>query len=110
MHAGGFAPSASGFGGPGNDLITFAGSLSGIAGIELSGGPGADSLGGGPFADTVHGGSGNDTIDVRGSGNDTIDVRGGGSDTVTCGSGHDVVRHDTADTIAADCERALPAP
>jgi Ca2+-binding RTX toxin-like protein len=61
---------------------------------------------GGPGDDTVTGGVSIDTVD-GGGGDDSIDVTDGGADTVTCGAGHDVVRYDPSDTVAADCEVLL---
>ena len=94
----------------------------GIIGITVSGGDGADSLtnttstpstlSGGDGNDSLEGGSGNDTLRGNqgvdslsgGAGDDFIDVRGDRGDIVTCGAADDTVRADGADPVAADCE------
>ncbi|MGH2839418.1 MAG: hypothetical protein ACRDKY_01170, partial [Solirubrobacteraceae bacterium] len=88
-------------GGEGPDVLTVDSKLQFafiISGIELRGGAGNDRITGGPYDDTIDGGDG---IDI-------IDVRAGGADGVSCGGGRDTVRHDANDTIAADCEVAVP--
>jgi len=69
----------------------------------LSGGDGNDSLEGGFANDTLRGNQGVDSLSGRG-GDDLIDVRGDRSDIVTCGTGDDTVRADGADLVASDCE------
>jgi hypothetical protein len=91
------APGSTLDGGSGSDVIAIdAGDPRGGSGFTVIGGTGADTIEGGPLADTID----------AGPGRDVIDVRDGGADTVMCGSGPDVVLHDAADTIAADCETA----
>ena len=69
----------------------------------LSGGDGNDSLEGGFANDTLRGNQGVDSLSGR-AGDDFIDVRGDRSDIVTCGTGDDTVRADGADLVASDCE------
>jgi Ca2+-binding RTX toxin-like protein len=116
--AGGFASLAQLEGGNGADLLVAQ--PAGKPGSTLDGGAGNDVIAindGDPFDGTgfaVLGGAGNDTIEGgplgdtidAGPGRDVIDVRNGGTDSVACGDGMDVVLHDAADTIAADCEAA----
>ncbi len=85
-------------GGDGDDVLAVSGAGVGAGhGVTVTGGNGNDTIIGGPFGDTVDGGPGRDVIDVA----------GGGADTVTCGDGVDVVRYDSSDTIASDCEVKL---
>jgi Ca2+-binding RTX toxin-like protein len=88
-------------GGPGNDTIV----ITSFFDPRIRGG-GSYILSGGTGDDTLTGGWSIDTVDA-GPGADTIDVTDGGPDTVTCGTGHDVVRYDPSDTVAADCEGLL---
>jgi Ca2+-binding RTX toxin-like protein len=116
--AGGFASLAQLEGGNGADLLVAQ--PAGKPGSTLDGGAGNDVIAindgdpfdgrgfavlGGAGNDTIEGGPLGDTIDA-GPGRDVIDVRNGGTDSVACGDGMDVVLHDAADTIAADCEAA----
>ena len=79
-------------GGTGGD--TFTGSA---AANTLDGGAGEDYSDGGAGADTLIGGDAGDVLRTRGSAE---------PDNVTCGPGPDFVVAKTADTIAADCDRA----
>lgn len=81
-------------GGAGNDTIT-----GGAGANTLTGGDGDDSITGGNGANTITGGAGLDTIVVgngannidSGDGNDTITV-GTGANTVTAGAGDDTIK------------------
>jgi Ca2+-binding RTX toxin-like protein len=118
------------------DCVLFAGvaacPATGVIGITVSAGDGADSLknatstpstlSGGDGNDSLEGGSGNDTlrgnqgVDTHsgGAGDDFIDARGDKGDVVSCGDGNDTVRADASDLVAADCETvdrgAAPPP
>ena len=86
-------------GGDGADSLTNSTSTP----STLSGGDGNDSLEGGFANDTLRGNQGVDSLSGR-AGDDFIDVRGDRSDIVTCGAGDDTVRADGADLVASDCE------
>ena len=128
------------YGGDGADTITVGADFGPDTTIDADGGPGDDTLNGDAgndriFAqrgvDTVHGGPGNDDLwalaraDVTGDpnepadtldggpGNDVFHVRDGEPDHVDCGDGHDVVKADYQDVVAANCEvvkRHAPRP
>jgi Ca2+-binding RTX toxin-like protein len=76
-------------GGAGNDVI--------------NGGSGDDNIEGEAGNDTISGGSGNDVL-KGGPGSDLIKARDGHRDRINCGSGHDRVRADAKDVVAANCE------
>jgi Ca2+-binding RTX toxin-like protein len=96
--------------------------VTGINGITVAAGDGADSvqnttptpstLSGGDDNDSLEGGFGNDTVrgnqgvdtHAGGVGDDFIDSRGDKGDVVTCGIGNDTVRADAADVVAGACE------
>ena len=79
-------------GGDGADSLTNS-TNSAATPSTLSGGDGNDSLAGGPANDTLRGNQGVDSVS-GGAGDDLIDVRGDRSDIVTCGPGDDTVRAD----------------
>jgi hypothetical protein len=62
--------------------------------LNVTGGPGDDSLTGGMGADHLDGGPGNDTFEARDA----------AIDTLTCGTETDSGNADAADVVAADCE------
>jgi hypothetical protein len=69
--------------------------------LDVTGGPGDDTLTGGTGADHLDGGPGNDTFEA-------VD---GAIDTITCGTETDSGNADSADVVAADCEAVTkPAP
>jgi Ca2+-binding RTX toxin-like protein len=73
----------------------------------LSGGLGADVLKGAGGGDTIAGGSGPD--DLRGgAGPDELHAVDGTADSLLCGTEVDSYAADGMDTVAPDCENALP--
>jgi RTX calcium-binding nonapeptide repeat (4 copies) len=99
--------------------------------VDMSGGPGSDTLGTGSPNDVISGDDGNDVVEAGGgndkvdggagydglgggAGDDAITAADGLADRVSCGSGSDSVDADTYDVIEADCEsvqrRFVPAP
>jgi hypothetical protein len=83
--------------------------LQGDAGRDkLSGGLGKDVLIGGAGRDYIEGGPGADRV-IAGTGDDVINLSesGAGRDVVNCGPGNDVVRVDSRDRFARNCERVL---
>lgn len=92
-------------GGDGADSLTNSTSTP----STLSGGDGNDALEGGSGSDTLRGNQGIDTLSA-GAGDDLVDVRGDRGDIVNCGAGNDTVRADGADLIASDCETVDRGP
>lgn len=91
----------------GNDTID-----TGDGNDDLRGEEGADTLIGGAGNDLLQGAAGADVIDA-GPGDDTVNSPDGTVDRITCGEGTDLVRADTVDEVAADCEnveRTFVAP
>lgn len=82
----------------GNDTID-----TGDGNDDLRGEEGADTLIGGNGNDMIQGAPGVDTIDA-GAGDDTVNSPDGLADKITCGDGIDLVRADTVDEVARDCE------
>ncbi len=71
----------------------------------LAGGPGADRLAGSKGADKLFAGAGADTV-TGSRGADRIWARDGVADDIDCGKGKkDVVRADSADVVARNCEK-----
>lgn len=102
-------------GGPGDDRILARGDGPSV----LHGSGGRDRLYSGPGGDRLDGGRGDDRIDDGSLGSDLIDAGPGddvirsaprGMDRVRCGPGRDTVEADTADIVAADCERVTRPP
>jgi Ca2+-binding RTX toxin-like protein len=95
-------------GGPGSDTLR-----TGAPADEIGGDDGNDVVAAGGGNDTVDGGAGYDALD-GGDGDDAITAADGLADRVHCGSGRDSVDADTLDAIDADCEtvrrRFVPAP
>lgn len=105
-------------GGPNGDHMEGGGAadkmFGGTGPDTMSGGPGNDKVVGGSGNDKLNGGAGNDVITggngrtrvLGGPGNDIINVATAGKPAnVSCGAGRDVVRANSNDTVAKDCER-----
>jgi hypothetical protein len=73
-----------------------------FAGMQVKGGPGADTLVGGPATDSLLGGGGADRI-FGGKDHDYIEVAHGGPDEVDCGGSKDYLRWDRSDRQSS-CE------
>jgi Ca2+-binding RTX toxin-like protein len=73
----------------------------------LAGGLGADIIRGFDGADIVAGGNGVDTL-RGGNGNDELHAVDATQDDLVCGPNIDAYAADNIDTVAADCENALP--
>ncbi|MGH2905629.1 MAG: S8 family serine peptidase [Solirubrobacterales bacterium] len=85
-------------GGVGNDTI-----IGNASANRLDGSDGDDTITGSDGADELIGGEGHDTMS-GGNDNDLLRAVDDTSDNVTCGSGTDITRGDTVDTLNPDCE------
>ena len=74
-------------------------------GREILGSDEAEGIKGTDGPDVIRPRAGNDRIKARG-GADRIISKGGGSDFVNCGGGKDVVKRDSKDKLAKNCEQA----
>lgn len=81
-----------------SDRIAGLGGADTIVGLD-----GDDFAAGGDGDDELYGGTGRDVL-LAGEGDDFAEARDGERDYVVCGAGRDVVRADTSDRVASDCE------
>jgi Ca2+-binding RTX toxin-like protein len=87
---------------------------------DLDGGRDNDFLEGGPSINDLSGNGGDDCLDLLfgdenqrasgGDGDDLIFAAYGSGDDVFCGAGHDTVRADEEDRVAANCEDVIREP